>query len=55
MQNTLADHGVGSPDVHYNYQMLKEDSDITLHLGLPIDVYSKIKEQRLGLGSFPMS
>ncbi|XP_042955560.1 agamous-like MADS-box protein AGL15 isoform X2 [Carya illinoinensis] len=49
MQNTLADHGVGSPEVHYNYQMQKEDSDITLHLGLPIDVYSKMKEPETGI------
>ncbi|KAF5445917.1 hypothetical protein F2P56_031592 [Juglans regia] len=49
MQNTLADHGVGSPDVRYNYQMQKEDSDITLHLGLPIDVYSKMKEPETGI------
>ncbi|XP_040992934.1 agamous-like MADS-box protein AGL15 isoform X2 [Juglans microcarpa x Juglans regia] len=45
----LRDRGVGSPDVRYNYQMQKEDSDITLHLGLPIDVYSKMKEPETGI------
>ncbi|KAE8038297.1 hypothetical protein FH972_010822 [Carpinus fangiana] len=43
-KNTLANHSVVSPDVPSNYQIEKEDSDTTLHLGLPTDVYRKKKK-----------
>ncbi|XP_040994715.1 agamous-like MADS-box protein AGL15 isoform X1 [Juglans microcarpa x Juglans regia] len=43
-KNSFANHSVASPDVCCNYRFVKEDSDTTLHLGLPIDVYHKTKE-----------
>ncbi|GMY22564.1 agamous-like MADS-box protein AGL15 [Fagus crenata] len=41
-KNSLANHGVVSPDA--GCEIEKEDSDTTLHLGLPTDIYRKTKE-----------
>nr|API68655.1 agamous-like 15 MADS-box protein [Prunus dulcis] len=42
-EKSLVNHGVTSPDLVSNFAFENGDSDITLHLGLPSDVYGKRK------------